>query len=77
MPEGGAAGGDADAAGLETVMWTRELAKRLLLPRADLEGLEALLDTYFMLVRALSAGLQPTKAMSSLTVQIGRELAQI
>ena len=63
MPEGGAAGADADAAGLETVMWTRELAKRLLLPRADLEGLEALLDTYFMLVRALSAGLQATEGM--------------
>ena len=42
---------DGAAAGLETVMWTRELAKRLLLPRADLEGLEDLLDTYFMLVR--------------------------
>ena len=36
MPEGGAAVADADAAGLVTVMWTRELAKRLLLPRADL-----------------------------------------
>ena len=42
---------DGPAAGLETVMWTRELAKRLLLPRADVEGLEDLLDTYFMLVR--------------------------
>jgi len=43
---------DADGApsGLETVMWTRELAKRLLLPKADVEGLEDLLDTYFMLV---------------------------
>ena len=47
-------GNDADGAGtgLETVMWTRELAKRLLLPRADVEGLEDLLDTYFMLVRS-------------------------
>lgn len=35
-------------------MWTRELAKRLLLPRADVEGLEDLLDTYFMLVRPFS-----------------------
>lgn len=41
---------DMAATGLETVMWTRELAKRLLLPRADMEGLEDLLDTYFMLV---------------------------
>ena len=45
---------DGAAAGLETVMWTRELAKRLLLPRADVEGLEDLLDTYFMLVRPFS-----------------------
>ena len=77
MPEHGAAAADADAAGLETVMWTRELAKRLLLPRADLEGLEALLDTYFMLVRALSAGLQATKDMSSMTLQVGRRLMQV
>lgn len=33
---------------IQTVMWTRELAKRLLLPRADIEALEDLLDTYFM-----------------------------
>lgn len=45
---------DGAATGLETVMWTRELAKRLLLPRADVEGLEDLLDTYFMLVRPFS-----------------------
>lgn len=44
---------DGGSAGLETVMWTRELAKRLLLPRADVEGLEDLLDTYFMLVSPL------------------------
>ena len=66
MQEHGAAGADADAAGLETVMWTRVLAKRLLLPRADLEGLEDLLDTYFMLVRALTASVQATKDMSSM-----------
>ena len=77
MPEHGAAGADADAAGLETVMWTRELAKRLLLPRADLEGLEALLDTYFMLVRALSASPQATKDVSSMTTQFGRGPAQV
>lgn len=34
-----------------TVMWTRELAKRLLLPMADVEALEDLLDTYFMQAR--------------------------
>ena len=45
---------EGDVAGLETVMWTRELAKRLLLPRADVEGLEDLLDTYFMLVSPLA-----------------------
>ena len=43
--------------GLETVMWTRQLAKRLLLSRADVEGLEDLLDTYFMLVRPHMSGL--------------------
>ena len=48
---------DGAAAGLETVMWTRELAKRLLLPRADVEGLEDLLDTYFMLARPFACAL--------------------
>ena len=38
--------GNADE--IQTVMWTRELAKRLLLPMADVEALEDLLDTYFM-----------------------------
>lgn len=44
--------GDPDSGDLQTVMWTRELAKRLLLPGADVEALEDLLDTYFMQVRA-------------------------
>lgn len=33
---------------IKTVLWTRELAKRLLLPRADTEALEDMLDTYYM-----------------------------
>jgi hypothetical protein len=41
--------GNADE--IQTVMWTRELAKRLLLPMADVEALEDLLDTYFMQAR--------------------------
>ena len=50
---------------IQTVIWTRQLAKRLLLPRADIEALEDLLDTYFMQARSHTVCLQANVQVES------------
>ena len=55
---------------IQTVIWTRELAKRLLLPRADIEALEDLLDTYFMQARSHTVSSKCDKICLQANVQV-------